>query len=375
MSTGKRRMWMVVAAVMAIGLVGAACSSTTTNSTTGGTAGGGGGTTPGGSSLPAMDYSTLKGSLKGSGSSFQQQFVATVIDAFAEQAPDLTIEYGGGGSGKGKQELLDKVVDFAGTDSLVKDEDKAKYAGGGVLYFPIAAAPITVSYNLKGVDKLQLSPSTLAKIMQADIKTWDDAAIKADNPGTTLPSTPIVVVHRSDGSGTTSTFTKYLKAAAASDWKLDAGDTVNWPANTQAGNGNGGVAQAIKGADGAIGYVDFADAKTSGLSFAAIKNKAGKFVTPSIESAQAAVAKANVKDDLTFAALDVDGDAAYPITASTYTLTNKSYSDKTKAENLKGFLRFTLTQGQDLAAGVDFAKLPADLQAKTLAQIDKIQVG
>src|SRR5262249_21298871 len=161
-----------------------------------------------------------------------------------------------------KKEFAGGLNDFAGTDSTVKDADNVP--AGSYLYVPTVAAPITVSYNVKGVSKLQLSPDTLAKIFQRDIKMWNDPAIAADNPGVTLPATAITVAHRSDASGTTSNFTKYLVAASPA-WKLASGDTVNWTTDTVGGAKNTGVATLIKQTDGTIGYVDLADAKAAGL--------------------------------------------------------------------------------------------------------------
>ena len=167
--------------------------------------------------------------LNGSGSTFQKTFDQVVIQAFQQKNSGITVNYAGGGSGKGKTDLQTKTVDFAGTDSLVKDADLSKYQGGSILYFPIASAPITVSFNLSGVSSLQLSGPTLAKIFGGKITKWNDAAIVADNPGATLPDTAVTVVHRADASGTTSNFTKYLVAAGGPDWTLGSGDTVNWP--------------------------------------------------------------------------------------------------------------------------------------------------
>ena len=204
------------------------------------------------------EFASLSGTLNASGASFPNAYYQAALDEFEEVAPDLVITYRSTGSGTGKKEFGSGLTDFAGTDSTVKDGDGP--AAGSFLYIPTVAAPITVSYNLSGVDKLQLSPDTLAKIFQRDIKTWNDPAIAADNPGVTLPDKPITVVHRSDGSGTTNNFTKYLVKAGGADWKLGSGDTVAWPADTQGGDKNTGVAQLIKQTDGAIGYVDFADA-------------------------------------------------------------------------------------------------------------------
>jgi phosphate transport system substrate-binding protein len=246
-------------------------------------------------------------------------------------------------------------------------------AAGSFLYVPTVAAPITVSYNVPGVDKLQLSPDTLANIFQAKITKWNDPAIAQDNQGVSLPAMAITVAHRSDGSGTTSNFTKYLQAAAPSTWKLGSGDTVNWPSGTQGGEKNTGVAQIIQQAKGGIGYVDLSDALASKLTFAAIKNKDGKFVEPTLEGAAAAVAGAEIKDDLTYNPLNASGADAYPITAPTYLLIKTKYDDPTKAKLVSEFVRYVLTDGQALAKDVNFASLPSGMQQKALAQLDKVQ--
>ena len=234
------------------------------------------------------------------------------------------------------------------------------------------AAPITVSYNLKGVKNLQLSADTIAKIFQGEIKTWDDAAIKADNKGKKLPSTSITVAHRSDGSGTTENFTKYLAAAAPSVWTLGSGATVSWPADTQAGNGNAGVGQIVKGTDGAIGYVDFADAKALKLQFARIKNKDGKFVAPTVKATTAALSGAQVQDDLVYNPLNASGKSTYPIAAPTWLLVYQNQSDSAKASAIKSFLTFLYRDGQKLAPDVDYAPLPKSLLDKAKAQVKQV---
>lgn len=317
------------------------------------------------------EYAGLSGELKASGASFPDAYYQEVVTAFKEVAPNVTVNYNSTGSGTGKKQFGEGLTDFAGSDSLVKDSDGI--AAGSFMYVPTVAAPITVSYNLNGVDKLQLSADTLAKIFQTDIKKWDDPAIAADNPGVKLPSTAITVVHRSDGSGTTSNFTKYLAAAAPSTWKLGSGDTVAWPATTQGGEKNTGVASGIKAADGGIGYVDLSDAKASGLKFAAIKNKDGQFVEPTLEGTTAGLEGAEIKDDLSYNPLNAAGAAAYPITAPTFILVKVKYDDANKAKLVKAFLKYLLTDGQALAKDVDFAPLPASLKEKALAQVDKIQ--
>ena len=199
--------------------------------------------------------------INGSGSTFQKAFQEIAIEAFTKTHPDTKVNYGAGGSGKGRQDFADLVTDYGCSDAPYKDEDKAKIKGDEFIYVPALLGAITVSYNVEGVDKLQLSPETIAKIFQREIKKWNDKEIAKDNPGVKLPATDIVVAHRSDGSDTTQNFTAYLTKAADKAWKLKSGSTVEWPADTQAGNGNPGVAQIVKSTKGAVGYVDLSDAK------------------------------------------------------------------------------------------------------------------
>jgi phosphate transport system substrate-binding protein len=286
----------------------------------------------------------------------------------------VKLNYGGGGSGKGRQDLADKVVDFAGSDSPFKEAELSKAKGGPVLYFPILLSPIAVVYNVEGADKLQLSAATIAKIFQRGITKWNDPAIAADNPGVKLPDTAIVVAHRADGSGTTQNFTEYLNGAAKGTWTLKSGSTVEWPSDTQAGQGNAGVGQIVKSTKGAIGYVDLSDAKASGLKYASVKNRAGKFVEPTSESASAAGEGIEVKSDLLFSALDAKGAKAYPITAQTWVIVYAKQSDHAKGEALKSYLAFLVKDAQRLLPEIDYAPLPKSLQDKALKQVDKVAV-
>jgi phosphate transport system substrate-binding protein len=369
----KRPLILLAGLLAALALVAAACSDDDSSTSTSGT-GGGSGTTVAGSDI---DFSALSGTLNGSGATFPKAFYDECIASMEEVAPNLTVNYPTppGGSGKGKQDLADQVTQWGATDSLVKDEDLPNFKGGPILYFPTVAAPITVSYNLSGVDTLDLTAETLAQIFQGGISTWNDPAIAADNPDADLPSTAITVARRSDGSGTTSNFTKYLDSAAEGTWTLGSGDTVNWPANSQAGNGNTGVAQIVKDTPGAIGYVDYSDATATGLSFAAIKNKDGSFVEASLEGASAALAGAEIEPDLTYSALNAAGADSYPITAGTYIIVYETQPDATTAENLQGWISYVLTDCQNVAEEVDFAPLPASLQEQALAQVAKVTAG
>jgi phosphate transport system substrate-binding protein len=361
-----RRASMVAAGFLAVfALAATACgsSSNNTSGTTGGTSSG-------------YDYSSLSGTLNGSGSSFQKTFDEAAIAGFGNVASGVTVNYGGGGSGKGKTDLAGNIVQWAGTDSKIKPETVSSFKGGTVLYFPTVAAPITVSYNVSGVTGLKLTADTLGKIMSSQITKWNDPAIAADNSGVTLPSTPITVVHRSDASGTTNQFTHYLTLAATKTaWPLGTGDTVQWSNSTKAGDGNSGVAQLVKSTSGAIGYVDFADAKASGLSLASIKNASGSFVAPTLDGASAALATATINANLTYSALNASGANSYPITAGTYVIVYQKQTDSTTGKALQGWLHYLLTDGQGLANANNYAKLPADLDQKALAQIDTMQIG
>ena len=232
--------------------------------------------------------SSLSGTLNASGSTFQTNFQQSAIQAFKSTNPKITVNYGGGGSGKGRTDLAGGTVQFAGSDSPIPASETANFKGKKVLYFPVQIGPIAMAYNLSGVSNLKLTAAVLAGIFQGKIKTWNDPAITAINSGTSLPSTPIALVVRSDSSGTTANFSQFLVDAAGSAWKLGTAGTLTFPSSAKAANGGSGVAQAVKATDGAIGYVDDSTAKAAGLSTASVKNKSGAFVAPSSASAAAA---------------------------------------------------------------------------------------
>jgi phosphate transport system substrate-binding protein len=342
--------------VAAVAIFLAACSSS--GSSSGGSSSGGG--------------SGLSGTLNASGSTLQLPFEQQAIQNFKSVQPNVTVNYGGGGSGKGRTDLASGVVNFAGSDSPIPSDELSNFKGKTVLYFPILASPITVSYNLPGVSKLQLSPPVIANIFQAKITKWNDPAIKADNPGVKLPGTTITIAHRSDSSGTTANFSGFLVAAAPSDWKLGTSSTINWPSNSRGGNGNGGVAQVVKSTTGAIGYVDYADAKASGLTYASIKNQAGKYVAPSTSGASAALSQITVKPDLTFSSVWAPGASSYPITAPSWVLVYQKQSSANTTKMLKTYIGYLLGDGQKLLPPLGYAPLPSSLDQKATAQLSKI---
>lgn len=374
MKKNQSRVAWLLAVVAALALLVSACgsddnddSSKTTTTAAGATT-----TTAAGSNV---DFSKATAKISGGGSSFQDTFQQKVSSDFNGKVKDAgasgSITYAKSGSSDGKKGLADKTLDFAGSDSPIKDEEKASFGSRKILYFPIVGGPITVAYNLKGVDKLQLSPDTIAKIFQAQITTWDDPAIKADNPDATLPSTKITVVHRSDGSGTTSNFTKFLVAAAPNTWKLDSGETVNWPATTQGGQSSTGVISVVKQTDGAVGYADLADAAKENLNVASIKNENGEFVAPTPDSASKALEAAEIAPDLTYNPIWVKGAGVYPITSPTWMLVDAATAGA-KADTIKAYLNYMLTTGQAQAKTLFYAPLPDSLAQKAIAQIDQI---
>ncbi len=226
----RQQVTTVGVAVIATALGLSACTSSSSTSTTppaGSSSSGGASSSSGGAAL--------SGTLNASGSTFQLTFQQEAISAFKSVQSGMTVNYGGGGSGKGRTDLSSGTVNFAGSDSPIPSKEASNFTGKTILYFPVIIGPITMSYNLSGVSKLQLSPATIAGIFSGKIKTWNDAAIKADNSGVTLPSTPITLAVRADSSGTTQNFTEFLVKSAPSAWSLGSSSTIKWPSRGGAG--------------------------------------------------------------------------------------------------------------------------------------------
>ena len=350
-------------AIIAVALAACSSSSSPTTTATG---------TSTGTASAAASGAKLSGTLNGSGSSFQLIFQQTAIQNFKTVQPNMTVNYGGGGSGKGRTDLSSGVTNFAGSDSPVPTAEESNFAGKTVLYFPVFLGPITVSYNLSGVSNLKLDATVLANIFQGKITKWNDPAIAALNSGVSLPSTAITIAVRSDSSGTTQNFSLYLEKAAGSAWTLGSSSTIKWPATARAGMGNGGVAQIIKSTPGAIGYVDYADAKAASLSFASIKNSSGNYIAPSPESASAAGSQIDVAANLTFHAVDSPAPQAYPITYQSWVLVIQAQSNSNNAAMLKAYITYLLGDGQQLLSGLGYAPLPANILSMAQAQIPKI---
>jgi len=363
--TLKPRRIAMVATALASALAVAACGSSSSSKTTGSSGSSGGSSSSGGS-----------GTINGAGSTLAapiyQQWGSTL------KGQGLTVNFNPVGSGAGQTELASATIQFAGSDPSLKPEDKSKMKGP-VLQFPVAAGAITVSYNLSGVKSgLKLDGPTVAKIFQGQIKTWNDPAIKSLNPGMTLPSTNITVVHRSDSSGTTQGFTTWLSDVDPA-WMsaVGSGKDVNWPTGTGA-KGNSGVAAVVKQTAGAIGYVEQAYALENGFTYAAIKNSAGSYVLPSLANTSAAFLGITVPPDLGISTINSPNPGAYPIVSQTFL---DAYKDPCKdggsssggAAALKKFLTYAFGAGQQtLGSGsneLPYAPVPSSIADKDNTQL------
>ena len=314
--------------------------------------------------------SGASGTVNGAGSTFAapvyQQWGADL------KGQGLTINYQPVGSGAGVAALAAGTATFAGSDPALTPDDRKTLTKGDVLQIPMFFGAITVSYNEGGAPKgLKLDGPTIANIFLGKIKKWNDPAIAKLNPGASLPGDSITIVHRSDESGTTKGFTTYL-SDVSSEWKSKVGadKTVKWPTGTGA-KGNDGVAATIKQTAGSIGYVEQAYALQNGFTFATVKNSAGNYVAPTLDSTSAAGEGLQIPADLGISTINASGAQAYPITSQTFV---DVYKDPCKAglsqgdaKALKAFLDYGLKDGQATLAKLYFAKLPGPLLAKAEA--------
>jgi phosphate transport system substrate-binding protein len=363
----RRRRQLTTAGFAVVALALAACSSSSSSSGSSGTS-----TTPAAGS--SSGSSAASGTIKAAGSTFQTNFQQSAISAFKAVDPNITVDYDPVGSGTGRSDLYSNTVLFAGSDSPVPAKEASEVpAGKTILYFPVQVGPIAIAYNLSGITGLKLDATTLAGIFQGTIKTWNDPAIKALNPGANLPGTAITLAVRSDSSGTTANFSQYLVDAAGSAWKLGTSSTITWPSTARAGDGGSAVAQIVKTTTGAIGYVDFSTATAAGLQAAQIKNSAGDYVAPSSASAAAAASHVTLKPDLTFLTADEPGATSYPIAYQSWDLVYAVQPNATDVALLKAYLGYLLSStGQALLTPLNLAPLPAAIDQAAVAQLSKI---
>jgi phosphate transport system substrate-binding protein len=350
-------MFLALIVVAAVSVTAAACGSNDNNANAG-PAGG--------------------GTISGAGATFPQP----VYDEWASRFKDkfgTTVNYNAIGSGGGIAQFTANTVDFGATDSAMKDEEvQAAQKNGVPVHVPTVFGAITVSYNVSGVDKgLKLDGPTVADIFLGKIKKWDDPAIKGLNPSVNLPGTGITVVHRSDESGTTKLFTTFLSDYSP-EWssKVGADKTVKWPTGTGA-KGNAGVAGGVKQTDGAVGYVEEAYALQNNFTTADVKNKSGKFITPSLASTSAAGEGLKVPADLRYDAINSPNPNAYPIASSTFLIVYqdmcKAGKSKDTAQRVVNWLNYALGGGQQVAPTLQYAPLPANIKSKAQAKVDGLK--
>jgi phosphate transport system substrate-binding protein len=314
--------------------------------------------------------------LNGAGATFPYPIYSKWFSDYAKKT-GIKINYQSIGSGGGIRQLSAGTVDFGASDSPMTDEEMAAAKGGPILHIPTVLGAVVVTYNIPGVQRpLNLTGAVISDIFLGKITKWNNPKIASLNPDITLPNADILVIHRSDGSGTTYIFTDYL-AAVSDEWRNGPGKgkEVKWPIGLGA-KGNEGVAGQVKQTPGAIGYVELAYATQNKLSYANVQNAAGKFITPSINSVTAAAAGAVSKlpsdTDYRVSIVNAPGEESYPISSFTWLLIYKNQSDPVKGKKLVDFLKWMLTEGEQSAAALDYAPLPASLAANLNARLEAI---
>jgi phosphate transport system substrate-binding protein len=317
--------------------------------------------------------------LTGAGATFPYPIYSKWFSDYAN-ITGVKINYQSIGSGGGIRQLSEGTVDFGASDSPMSDEEMAKAKGGPIIHFPTVLGADVITYNVPGVTApLKLTPGAIADIFMGRIKKWNDTRIASLNSGVSLPSQDILVVHRSDGSGTTYIFTDYLSTAVPA-WKTSVGKgkEVKWPVGLGA-KGNEGVAGQVKQTPGSVGYVELAYAKQNNLPIAAIRNKAGQFVTasvPAVTAAAAGVAKAlPANTDYRISIVDAPGPNSYPISSFTWILVYQHQRDAVKGKKLVDFLNWALTDGEKEAVTLDYAPLPTDMATAVKARLATIDLS
>jgi phosphate transport system substrate-binding protein len=329
------------------------------------------------SSSTGTSASSSSATISGAGSTF----AAPVYQQWGSGISGLTVNYNPVGSGAGITALEGKTVDFGASDPPLKPAEFATLEKvGPVQQIPMFLGAITVSYNLPGVKSgLKLDGPTIAEIFLGKIKTWNDPAIAGLNPGVSLPSTPITVIHRSDSSGTTSGFTGFL-ASVSPEWKSKVGEgkTVPWPTGTGA-KGNAGVAGAVQQTTGSVGYVEQSYALEHKFTYASVKNKAGNYVEPTLASTSAAAEGVEVPANLGIKIKNPAAPTAYPITSQTFVVVYKDMckagvpGGESAAKGVVKFLEYGLGSGQSILSQADYAALPTAILTKSKEAVTALQ--
>jgi len=359
----QRHIALLLGVAVVISIIISACGS--------GTGGSGNGTSS--TSCPSVS------GLTGAGSTFDNPLFSQMFapSNYPKSKCGVNVNYQSVGSGAGVNQLLAHTVDFGATDAPLTDAQEALSTGGTIIHVPVTLGAVAMSYNLSGVSgHLNLTPDIIAGIYLGTIKSWDDAAIKAANPGVTLPHETITSVHRSDGSGTTGIFTNYLSAVSP-DWssKVGAATTVNWPVGV-GGKGSAGVAAAVKSTAGAIGYVELAYVLQNNLPYAAVQNANMKYVLPSLDGAKAdADNVTTIPADLRFYIVNASGDTSYPISGFSWVVVYQHQTNAAKGQALANMLWWMTHEGQQYSTALNYVPLPATIVTKDEAQIKSMTCG
>lgn len=321
-----------------------------------------------------MMSTTLAQNLNGAGATFPYPIYSKWFSEFHKSHPDVQINYQSIGSGGGIRQLQAGTVDFGASDMPLNDQQLTELKKT-IIQFPTVLGSVVPAYNVSGVSgEIKFTPDALTGIYLGKITKWNDKALTDANPGVNLPDKPIVVIHRSDGSGTTFVWTDYLSKISA-EWKSKVGSntSVKWPVGL-GGKGNEGVAGLIRQMDGAIGYVELIYAMQNKIAFGPVKNAAGNFVKASLQSTTAAAA--SVKDmpaDFRISITNASGKDAYPISSFTYLLIPTQWQDAQKRKAMTDFLTWMLESGQSMAQQLDYAPLPKSVAEKERARIMEIR--
>ena len=309
--------------------------------------------------------------LQGAGASFPAPLYTKWFKSYGATHPDVQVDYQSVGSGSGKKSVIDRTVDFGASDAAMTEEEMARVQGG-VQLLPMTAGAIVIAYNVDGVTGLKLSRKAYTGIFLGKIKKWNDPEIVSANPGIKLPDLPVNVVVRADSSGTSFVFSKHL-SAVSEDFNKEVGANTmpNWPVGTKS-KGNEGVTASLKSTPGSIGYLEYGYANSQKLNTAALENKAGKYVLASTASGQAALASAELPDNLIVWASDPTAADAYPIVTYTWLICYRKYPDAKKVAALQDLLKYGLTDGQKEAESLGYIPLPANVSSKALAAVQTI---
>jgi phosphate transport system substrate-binding protein len=318
--------------------------------------------------------------INGAGATFPYPIYSKWFDVYHTKNPNFQFNYQSVGSGAGIKQVTEGTVDFGATDGPMNDEQlkafQDKHNGTGILHFPTVLGADVPTYNIPGVTgALNFTPDALAGIFLGKVTKWNDPAIAGPNKGVNLPAADIIVVHRSDGSGTTYIWTDYL-SKVSDEWKtkVGKGTSVNWPTGI-GGKGNEGVMGSVKTTPNAIGYVELIYAVQNNIPYGTVQNSSGNFVKADLASVTAAAAGAakEMPDDFRVSITNAPGKAAYPISSFTWLLIPQKLPDAGKRDAIKGFLKWMLSDGQNSVEALSYAKLPKEVVAKEQKAIDSIQ--